>query len=76
MGTVADLAASLADALFELHRRERRLDRRIRRDQIDVRLGHQTPSVNRLHMVANTGVLNSLACASAAACRESLTTSG
>ncbi len=31
--SAADVAASLADALEELHRLERRLDRRIRRDQ-------------------------------------------
>ena len=30
--SAADVAASLADALTELHRLERRLDRRIRRD--------------------------------------------
>jgi hypothetical protein len=34
-----DVAASLSDALDELHRLERRLDRRIRRDQIEIRLG-------------------------------------
>jgi hypothetical protein len=31
--SVADLAASLAEALEDLHRLQRRLDRRIRRDQ-------------------------------------------
>jgi hypothetical protein len=37
--SAADVAASLADALEELHRPQRRLDRRIRRDRLGYERG-------------------------------------
>jgi hypothetical protein len=45
--SAADLAIALTHALTDLHRLERRLDRRIRRDQIDVPWDAQAPNEDR-----------------------------